>query len=76
MEGHHIIPMKKQESFNTSLDVYANIVCLCPTCHRLLHFGRERDKKPVLDKLYFERSERLANSGIKISHEEFINAAL
>ncbi len=22
-----------------SLDVYANIICLCPICHRLLHYG-------------------------------------
>lgn len=27
MEGHHIIPMEKQNLFNHSLDVYANIIC-------------------------------------------------
>ena len=63
MEGHHLIPMRWQESFNTSLDVYANIVCLCPTCHRLLHFGRDCDKIPVLDKLYYERFDRLQTAG-------------
>ena len=30
MEGHHLIPMRWQESLNTSLDVYANIVMPLP----------------------------------------------
>ena len=41
MEGHHAIPMRHQDKFTKSLDVYANIVCLCPICHRLLHYGIE-----------------------------------
>jgi 5-methylcytosine-specific restriction protein A len=43
MEGHHVLPMKYQDKFDKSLDVYANIVCLCPICHRLLHYGVEFD---------------------------------
>ena len=39
MEGHHMLPMKYQDRFKSSLDVYANIICLCPICHRLLHYG-------------------------------------
>ena len=73
MEGHHSIPMRFQSSFSTSLDVYANIVCLCPICHRLLHFGKKEEKLPVLNKIYFERGERMAHSGIQISREEFID---
>ena len=76
MEGHHAIPMKKQEQFNVSLDVYANIVCLCPICHRLLHYGVNEDKRSVLDKIYDNRADRLANSGIKLSRDEFENAAI
>lgn len=72
MEGHHTIPLKYQGDFATSLDVYANIVCVCPVCHRFLHFGRIADKLPVLNKIYYERSDRLAKSGIRLSQEEFI----
>lgn len=39
MEGHHGIPIRKQDKFNYSLDIYANIISLCPICHRLLHYG-------------------------------------
>lgn len=72
MEGHHTIPLKYQADFSTSLDVYANIVCVCPICHRFLHFGKNTDKLPTLNKIYYERSDRLAKSGIRLSREEFI----
>lgn len=71
MEGHHALPMKYQDKFDYSLDIYANVVCLCPICHRLLHHGIESEKKSLIDKIYFERSERLAVSGIKISKADF-----
>ncbi|WP_310603605.1 HNH endonuclease [Anaerosporobacter sp.] len=71
MEGHHAIPMKVQESFKTSLDVYANIVCLCPICHRMLHYGIDDEKKVLINQIYYKRADRLANSGIKLTLESF-----
>lgn len=76
MEGHHALPMKYQDIFSQSLDVYANIVCLCPTCHRLLHFGMDSERKIILNKVYYERSERLAASGIRVSREDFEELSL
>ena len=76
LEGHHLIPMSKQTYFAKSLDVYANIIGLCPNCHRQLHFGRIADVKVILTGLYDSRVERLARSGIAISKEDFINLAL
>ena len=71
MEGHHALPMKCQDRFKSSLDIYANIVCLCPTCHRRLRYGVDSEKMNVVDKIYYDRSDRLAASGIKIGKEEF-----
>lgn len=71
MEGHHAIPMKKQESFKNSLDVYANVVCLCPICHRLLHYGIDEDKTILIEQIYEDRGDRLAKSGIRLSKSEF-----
>ncbi|MCR4618407.1 MAG: HNH endonuclease [Lachnospiraceae bacterium] len=76
MEGHHAIPFKEQAHFKVSLDVYANIVCLCPICHRMLHYGIKNDKETVLNKLYSDRAERLAHSGIYLSKDEFIEKAI
>lgn len=71
MEGHHAIPMKYQEKFGHSLDVYANIVCLCPICHRLLHYGVDEQKQMVANKIYYDRADRLATSGLRISRDCF-----
>ncbi len=71
MEGHHAIPIKYQDKFDNNLDVYANIVCLCPICHRLLHFGIDSEKKDVIKKIYFDRADRLAKSGLTISENDF-----
>jgi len=71
MEGHHLIPMKKQSEFDVSLDVYANIICLCPICHRLLHYGIVSEKEYLADKLFENRQIRLIHSGIDISRNDF-----
>ncbi|MFA7168217.1 MAG: HNH endonuclease [Sphaerochaetaceae bacterium] len=72
MEGHHLIPLNVQDEFSNSLDVYANIVSLCPVCHRLLHYGMEEDKKQILVRLFDERRDRLADSGIHVGRKEFL----
>ncbi len=71
MEGHHLIPMKFQKDFSSSIDVYANIICLCPICHRLLHYGTFKEKGYNADRLFDVRKNRLINSGIDISRSDF-----
>lgn len=75
MEGHHAIPMSTQPKFKKSLDVYANIVCLCPVCHRRIHYGIKDDRIQMMRILYGMRAERFANSGIHLSLDEFVNIA-
>ena len=76
MEGHHLLPLSQQHNFKTSLDVYANIICLCPICHRLLHFGTDKDRIQAISKLYEKREFRLENSGIKITKNDAIELAM
>ena len=76
MEGHHVIPIKKQMNFKNSLDVYANIVCLCPTCHRKIHYGVKDDRIKMGEKIYLDRADRLVNSGIRLSKREFLSIIL
>lgn len=71
MEAHHLIPLAAQEDFENSLDVDANIICLCPICHRNLHYGKVIEDD--LNKLYKKRKELLKQSGINISFKEMIN---
>ncbi len=76
MEGHHLIPLKYQSGFTYGIDVYANIVCLCPVCHRLLHFGTDKERTYVAEKLFDARQTRLENSGIDLSKKEFIELVI
>ena len=76
MEGHHLIPLMNQNEFHFSLDIYANIVSLCPICHRLLHYGIETEKKSILEELYANRYIRLCNSGIEVSKSDFLELTM
>ena len=71
MEGHHLVPLHRQREFpKASLDCFANIVCLCPTCHRLLHYAEDGTRSRVFDELFEKRGERLAKSGIDASRSD------
>lgn len=72
MEVHHIISMYLQNKFSCSLDVYANVICLCPICHRLLHYGIKEQKIILLNQIYDDRADRFVKSGIRISKNEFL----
>lgn len=72
MESHHAIPMRQQPHFDNSLDVYANLVCLCPLCHRRIHYGIRSERISMIQSIYHNRSERLAKSGIRLCLHEFI----
>lgn len=70
MEAHHLIPIGEQSKFSFSLDVDANIVSLCPNCHRKLHHGK--DIKEDLFKLFNARKDLLKKSGIEITFDELL----
>lgn len=65
MEPHHLIPLSQQELFEFSLDVPANIVSLCSTCHNCIHYGK--DSYILIEKLYVNRKDELEKAGIFVS---------
>ena len=69
-EAHHLVPLCYQSSFQNSLDVEANVISLCPHCHRLLHYGA--DNQAVLKQLYQQRRHRLSKCGLDISFEDLL----
>ena len=70
VEAHHLIPICESDKFVTSIDVEANIVSLCSTCHDCIHYGTDEDKWHLIKKLYNERKERLEKAGIFVSLEQ------
>lgn len=79
MEGHHLIPCTVANSeyfmkkFNKNIDCLENIVCLCPNCHREVHYG-EWDSKSIKIKVMFNKQkEKLEEIGLLISEDELLN---
>lgn len=74
LEAHHLIPMKAQKYFpNINLDRTENIVALCPTCHKAIHFGTISEKRKYLKPLFEKREQFLKAANITISFEDLIN---
>lgn len=73
MEGHHLIPMKAQKNFKNNIDRSDNICCLCPNCHRAIHYGTIKEKRTRLALLYNSKIKRLNDNKIHIDFEELIN---
>ncbi|EFB3218809.1 TPA: HNH endonuclease [Escherichia coli] len=70
-EPHHIVPMSRQDAFDTSLDVEENIISLCCNCHKQIHLGQGYED--MLEKIYNERKELLKKVDIDISLENLIS---
>ena len=68
IEAHHLIPMSFQDKFPYSLDVEANIVAVCPNCHKLLHHAVLKEKSRIIEKLLNNRKNRLQDRGIVVSY--------
>ena len=71
VEGHHIIPMNRQEeyylNFNINLDIANNIVALCPTCHCQIHLGSRKARLKILAEIFIRNISKLRNINDKIS---------
>jgi len=72
IECHHLIPLSNQDDFDYSIDVFANIVCLCPLCHRIIHHAAMKTKKNLIKKLYEKRKEFLRDAGVYIDFEDLL----
>lgn len=72
VEAHHLIPIAYQGLFSYGVDIIENIVCLCPVCHRLIHYGEEEARRDVINQLYQGSIEKLTLVGLNIKKEELM----
>lgn len=66
-EAHHLIPVCLGAQSTNNI---ANIVSLCPNCHRWIHYGQNKEK--IITKLFNDRKEQLEKIGKKITLDELI----
>lgn len=69
-ESHHLIPLKYQDDFEYSLDVEENICSICSNCHNCIHYGSDKERVELLQKLYQERKDHLVRVGLEISFDK------
>jgi HNH endonuclease len=73
VEAHHLIPLKAQPAFEKALDNPANIISLCPNCHRLLHHAIRSEKIEYLRILLSQsKMAALMNFGTPITFDEIM----
>lgn len=66
MEPHHLIPISNQGLYEHDIDITSNLICLCPTCHKQIHYGQKTDIKQMLSAFYATRKSDLKTCGIEI----------
>ena len=64
LEIHHLIPFEFNNEFENSVEQLDNYVALCPSCHRLLHHGVDRERAAALRYLFNSRKNQLMASGL------------
>lgn len=70
MESHHLVPMSAQKDCSINLDRIENIISLCATCHRAIHYGSKDTRYELLKSLYGQRKAQLKEKGIVITFED------
>ncbi len=70
LEIHHLIPHEFGNDFENSIEILENYIPLCPHCHRLLHFGTDRERKPLLNLLFNIRKQGLKDNGLEIDIDQ------
>lgn len=70
-EAHHIIPfnVSNQKLFKITLDHLSNLICLCPECHRKVHFSPLKDQILSLDKIIESKELFRKNYRIETAEE-------
>lgn len=72
VEAHHIVPISTQALFVNGIDCIPNIACLCPVCHRQVHYGLKNDKQKILRIIWDINHTEIKNVGIDIEFKELL----
>jgi len=72
LEIHHLIPVEFHNEFEDSIEIIQNYVALCPNCHRMIHHGADRERKPMITYLFKKRKDALARNNIKIEEKQLL----
>ena len=74
MEAHHLIPVCFQkeiwDKYHINIDCVENLVSLCPTCHKAIHYGTKEVRKEMISELFARCVPKYKAIGLNITIEE------
>lgn len=77
MEAHHLIPVcflkEMWEKYHFNIDCVENLVSLCPTCHRAIHYGTKEVQKEIIGQLFASCATKFKLIGLNITLEEVLH---
>jgi len=60
------------ENFEVDIDDISNIISLCPNCHRKIHHGKRNEVEKMVNNLWNQQKETMADRGIIVTLEELL----
>ncbi|WP_187152053.1 HNH endonuclease [Treponema endosymbiont of Eucomonympha sp.] len=66
LELHHFIPREFSNDFDSSIEILANYIALCPNCHRKIHLAVDNERKHLIRLLFNVRQESLKANKLDI----------
>lgn len=74
MEAHHLVPIFTQEEmwkkYNINVDCVENLVSLCPTCHKAIHYGTKDTREQLINSLFAKCEPKYKSIGFNITLKE------
>lgn len=74
MEAHHLIPVCFQkevwDKYHINIDCVENLVSLCPTCHKAIHYGTKEVQRNMIRELFSRCAPKYKAIGLDITIEE------
>lgn len=74
MEAHHLIPVCFQkevwDKYHINIDCVENLVSLCPTCHKAIHYGTKEVQRKMITELFTRCAPKYKAVGLNITLEE------
>lgn len=74
MEAHHLIPVCFQkevwDKYHINIDCVENLVSLCPTCHKAIHYGTKEVQRKMITELFSRCAPKYKAIGLNITLKE------
>ena len=73
MDEFMLIPAKYQKEYKKSLNVDANICCVCPVCRAKLDHASDEERQEIIMRLFLKHKMMLKDYGVEVVPAKLLN---